>query len=53
MTDIINNILYAIDAFGKQLKFLIKLIISVPVFFFLAKSLTRLTCPIGDPNVQF
>jgi hypothetical protein len=32
VTGIVNNILYAIDAFGKKLKFLIKLIISVAFF---------------------
>jgi hypothetical protein len=42
VTCIINNILYEINAFGKQLKFLIKLIMTVDVFFFLAKSLIRL-----------
>ena len=37
MTGIVSNILYAIDVFGKQLKFLIKLIISVVVFFLFGK----------------
>jgi hypothetical protein len=37
MTGIVNNILYAIDAFGKQFKSLIKLSISVIVVFSLGK----------------
>ena len=42
VTVIVNNILYAIDAFRKQFKSLIKLSISVTIFFCFGKILVRL-----------